>query len=299
MDFSAYRAVIQRDNPGLEIVSFRAILDGWDSFVFEVNNACMFRFPRRPQVVANLRKEAHLLPALAAYLEPLSPVRIPVFEQVLLDEAVLEGSFVSYARIPGVPGEALQGCLERLAGDLGAFLGFVHAFEVPASLGHWIPPETPQDWRAKYQDLYQRLVLRAIPLLEPELGAAAARIYGDYLESDANFEFFPRLIHADLGAEHILCSSDGRLNGIIDWEDACMGDPALDFVGLYAQFGSDFVEWALRRYTLDLGSNFWQRMRFYKFVIPFHLIGFGLDTGDEKILAEGIDRLGEYVREHA
>ncbi|GAA1573803.1 hypothetical protein GCM10009789_29100 [Kribbella sancticallisti] len=55
------------------------------------------------------------------------------------------------------------------------------------------------------------------------------------------------LIHNDLGAEHLL--SDGTtVTGIIDWSDAALADPALDFARLYRDFGPSFVHQALQAY---------------------------------------------------
>jgi aminoglycoside phosphotransferase (APT) family kinase protein len=55
------------------------------------------------------------------------------------------------------------------------------------------------------------------------------------------------LAHADLGAEHIL-EHDGALTGVIDWSDAALTDPALDFARLYRDFGPDFLTTALDAY---------------------------------------------------
>ena len=55
------------------------------------------------------------------------------------------------------------------------------------------------------------------------------------------------LAHADLGAEHIL-ASHGRITGVIDWSDAAVTDPALDFARLYRDFGPSFLAEALAAY---------------------------------------------------
>jgi aminoglycoside phosphotransferase (APT) family kinase protein len=55
------------------------------------------------------------------------------------------------------------------------------------------------------------------------------------------------LAHADLGAEHIL-ELDGSLTGVIDWSDAAITDPALDFGRLYRDFGPAFLDQALEVY---------------------------------------------------
>ena len=55
------------------------------------------------------------------------------------------------------------------------------------------------------------------------------------------------LAHADLGAEHIL-EEDGTLMGVIDWSNAAITDPALDFARLYRDFGPAFLVDALNAY---------------------------------------------------
>ena len=37
----------------------------------------------------------------------------------------------------------------------------------------------------------------------------------------------PRLVHGDLGLDHIRVTEDD-VTGVIDWGDSCVGDPALD-----------------------------------------------------------------------
>jgi aminoglycoside phosphotransferase (APT) family kinase protein len=64
--------------------------------------------------------------------------------------------------------------------------------------------------------------------------------------------YAPALAHCDLGPEHLLCR-EGRLVGVIDWADAKIGDPAIDYAWLLNRPFPDFdVEDDLRRRALDL-----------------------------------------------
>lgn len=57
-----------------------------------------------------------------------------------------------------------------------------------------------------------------------------------YLENDVPlfFEGAPKLVHNDLWAEHILVDPrSGSVSGIIDWGDAVISDPAVDFASVY------------------------------------------------------------------
>jgi hypothetical protein len=41
-----------------------------------------------------------------------------------------------------------------------------------------------------------------------------------------------------------------------------LGDPADDFVGIYLWQGRNITERVLQQYGMDLGANFWIRLRF-------------------------------------
>ena len=66
------------------------------------------------------------------------------------------------------------------------------------------------------------------PLLDGDTRRRAQRLF-DEVETLVDFE--PVLLHADLGPDHLLVR-DGRLAGVIDWGDARVGDPALDYAWL-------------------------------------------------------------------
>ncbi|KAF1734348.1 hypothetical protein CRV24_005886 [Beauveria bassiana] len=58
-------------------------------------------------------------------------------------------------------------------------------------------------------------------------------------ETDAHATYTPVFLHADLKGEHIFVDPDtGRLTGVIDWSDACVGDPAVDIHGLAISVGA-------------------------------------------------------------
>ncbi|KAM3511873.1 hypothetical protein MY11210_004491 [Beauveria gryllotalpidicola] len=58
-------------------------------------------------------------------------------------------------------------------------------------------------------------------------------------EADSDAPHEPVFLHADLKGEHIFVDPDtGRLAGVIDWSDACVGDPAVDIHGLAISVGA-------------------------------------------------------------
>ena len=203
----------------------------------------MFRFPRRAGVEAALEAEIALLPAIA----PALPVDVPWFEHISRNPL-----FVGYRMIRGAP------LVDEDAGRVRSFLDALHAFD-PSGL----PVERP-GWVEAYRDQcveFERLVL---PLVDQDLRVQAKRLFGD---AETLVDFEPALLHADLGPAHLLVR-DGRLAGVIDWGDARVGDPALDYAWL---LNGPFVHW-------DVDPDLRRRARFYHRLGPWYEAHYGLFT---------------------
>jgi aminoglycoside phosphotransferase (APT) family kinase protein len=95
------------------------------------------------------------------------------------------------------------------------------------------------------------------------------------------------LTHNDPGLVHVL-GDDGRITGIIDWTDACVGDPAKDFVGVLARGGWRTVRKLASTYG-SMDSSFEDRLAFYAWLAPFHDILYGLDTGQAEYAKAGVE----------
>lgn len=54
----------------------------------------------------------------------------------------------------------------------------------------------------------------------------------------------------------------GRITGLIDFDDASWGDPALDFVALHAAMGVAFTDAMAAAYMLPVDSGFRGRVDF-------------------------------------
>jgi aminoglycoside phosphotransferase (APT) family kinase protein len=79
--------------------------------------------------------------------------------------------------------------------------------------------------------------------------------------------FEPTLVHGDLGPEHLRCR-EGRLVGVIDWGDARIGDPALDYAWL---LNVPFPHW-------DVDEELRRRARVYHRLGPWYEAHYGLFT---------------------
>lgn len=234
--------------------------DGYDFEVAIVDDEWVFRFPRRPGVEEPLEVEIVLLPALA----PALPVDVPKFEHISHNPL-----FVGYRVIHGQP------LVDEDADGVRAFLDALHAFD-PSGL----PVERP-DWVEAYCDQCAEFERLVFPLLDVDLRAQGTRFFGD---AETLVDFEPALLHADLGPAHLLVR-DGRLAGVIDWGDARVGDPALDYAWL---LNGPFADW-------DVDPDLRRRARFYHRLGPWYEAHYGLFTNQpahtERGLAGIRDRL--------
>jgi aminoglycoside 2''-phosphotransferase len=168
----------------------------------------------------------------------------------------------------------------------------LHRFPLQEALAAGIAEGSPARWRAQYQAFYQRVRGRVFPLLRAEEQRTVAAIWEAFLEDEANFCFYPVLIHRDLCGEHILYDAQRRtITGIIDWEDAGIGDPAQDFTGLLANFGPEFEAQVLAAYGGPPDARLLSRTRFYRAVVPFHEVLYGLDAGLPEHISTGVSDL--------
>jgi aminoglycoside phosphotransferase (APT) family kinase protein len=216
---------------------------GWDFKVLVLDGEWVLRVPRSPAAAAELEKEINLLPALA----PMLPVEIPRFEQ-----ASREPQFVVYRLIPGEPLE------DEDPDGVRSFLEALHSLD-PAGL----PAPTP-DWVAtyrRYADSFRRTVL---PLLDVDERSRGEAILG---EVETLTGYAPALTHSDLGPSHLLCR-ERRLVGVIDWGDARIGDPAIDYAWL---LNGPFSDW-------DVEDELRRRALIYHRLGPWHEVEYGATT---------------------
>jgi aminoglycoside phosphotransferase (APT) family kinase protein len=244
--------------PELAPVSVTARHEGMDNEALEINGEWVFRFPKRAECEAPLRAELALLPRLS----PRVPVPVPQHRFVGTPGPLFPYLFAGYRKLPGTPAIQLglgPGDALALAPVLGAVLSAVHSFpaDEAARLGVYRGEDDPRS--------HAREVLAELEVVRGELPPESYERCWCYLEQSAagqRSDAPPRLLHGDFGAEHILLSPDGgRVEGVIDWTDASVGDPAFDFGYLWAWHGEPMVEAVLRHYTFEPGASFRDRVR--------------------------------------
>jgi len=291
VDVGLYTRVIQVCFPQISVRGVKPIVHGWDYLVLEVNGEFIFRFPRGASAEAQLEKEIALLPALTEAL----PIPVPHFEFVANGCELWDKRFAAYRKIEGVPltTESLESVRSsHPAAGLSHFLSKLHRFPVSRAVQLKAPDADPAGWRGQYCNMYHQVEEQVFPRLSAAGRSKAAALWEDFLTDEGNYQFKPVLVHADLAGEHILCDlRRAAISGVIDWGDACIGDPALDFAGLLNDCGPHFAREVLAGYRGDTDETFWLRVVFYARIIPFHEILFGLDTNDEECVRRVLQEL--------
>lgn len=207
--------------------SLERLGNGWDNVAYVVNDAYVFRFPRRAIAAELIGLEVRVLPLIAPEL-PL-PISAPRFAGVAGDR--YPWPFAGYPMLRGTPLTALRPDMQaytRLAATLGSFLRALHAIDVTPLLAVGLGGDTigRLDHRRGMPRTLERLnALQANGLIDDVAPIVA------FLETVAPVD--PRnealtLVHGDFYARHILLDGEHRVSGVIDWGDAHFGDPALD-----------------------------------------------------------------------
>ncbi len=316
---------------GLDHGRIHPITGGWSYWTFEVEQSghdeyaesstpgWIFRFPRNGVVAENLQKEQAVLPVVG----PRVDFAVPRFEHM----GTWRGQpYAGYRRIPGCPlsGRPFTGrdLSDATARSIASALSALHG--IPASLvaeACAVEP-TVDGWRQRYRALRDEVRVSVMPQLESTTAAAVERGFNRFLDEELATLDAVAPVHCDLGCEHILVGDDrATVTGLIDFEDVTVGDPTIDFVGVYVTYGMETVERIRDGYqhgtgghrasgghhaqdfqhSLDaqrssgghhpLDVNFANRLRFYTWMASCHGIIYGLEEGKEDLVEEGISGL--------
>jgi aminoglycoside 2''-phosphotransferase len=301
MDVGRYSHILGECFDDLDIAAI-GYVGGGTYRVFEATlddgRQMIFRFPHGGQGETWLRRERLLCSELA----PRLPVAVPRYEFYADGCQSFPWTVAGYPRLSGVcmhDASLHPQALHKLASELGSLLSRLH--RIPSSTIQ--PTVLPcNDWRAvneKQQALYQRVIQQGYPLLSHKERTWTTELFASFLSDSESQVFEPVMIHGDLDSSNILCDpADGRLLGIIDFEEACFGDPAWDFCVLLAEYGWAFLQAMLRTYDLGLDDGFGARVTFHSQRVLFHELLYGLEHGDSRFSRNAMARLRQAMGGH-
>tara|TARA_Y100000588_G_scaffold344910_1_gene391601 strand:+ start:924 stop:1850 length:927 start_codon:yes stop_codon:yes gene_type:complete len=243
--------------------------------------------PQASRAISNLKLEAKLLPSLENAITTETPRK----SNLVYDN---EGTVIAaiHRFIDGNPpsSRSIRGARrERLAAQIATFFKELHSFSLAKA--RRLEARTVDLW----PDLYQPLITKTLPHLG-RAGRTWLKTRALEFERGGATAEAPRvLIHGDIAGEHLLLDADSNLAGVIDFGDAMIADPALDFAGILNDFSWPFLERLLAHYG-PIDSGLRERARFYIDVVPIFQVQYGehIRNGAERLT--GIRRISARAR---
>jgi len=175
--------------------------------------------------------------------------------------------------------------------NLAAMLTEIHSFPVKRFPELRLVFFGPRERKDKLMDVYVQVQEKILPVLSAKERRKTIDFFERQLAVAENFRFNSTLTHDDLSGPHILCDKTAdRINGVIDWEDGCIGDPAGDFCGILEDCGLSFTKKVIENYEGEPDPGILRRVRLYLGVVPFYEILYGQDH-DEATARFGLARL--------
>jgi len=110
--------------------------------------------------------------------------------------------------------------------------------------------------------VYQRIRDKVFPILLPHLREWMAEHFESHLVDKSNFEYEFKMVDTDIPPYHIMFDKQKkRVNGIIDFGCAGLGDPAIDFGVIIYNYGESFMNRFYKIYPE--AETYLKRARFY------------------------------------
>ena len=283
-----YLQVIQEKYPKLQLLDATCEFNGTGQYndILLINRKYIFRFPKYPEALEQLKVEALLLSSIKSYL-PLE-IPYPLFEN--LRETQIGEAFLGYRKIPGDPlwRDTLETIedektLDSLAKQLEVFLKELH--NIPFSI---LKVKLPRlDTYEETLHIYARIREKLFPYMRADACEQTMNHFETFLREKRNFEYEPVLKHGDFGPGNILFDQQQQtITGIIDFGGSGIGDPAYDFAGLLSGYGKGFVKRCAKFYP-EIESIF-DRICFYQGTFALLEALFGIENNDPEAFEDGI-----------
>lgn len=229
--------------------------------IVTVNDEIVFRFPKYAWIAEKSPATFRMLRALSdrVYL----PIPVPTHMHCEFGSSILRYKF-----IPGRPlwREIVTSLdtrtLDRLATQLGTFLNSLH--QVTPSIMP-LHSETNLDSRQNLSEMYMNIEYKLFSYMSARGRTAIKHHFESFLDDSSNFHYTPVFRHGDPGPGNVLFDPEsGSLSGIIDFDFAGFGDPAVDWsIALEpVLYGEEFVGRLARHFPVDEATL--ARAKFYR-----------------------------------
>jgi len=261
----------------------------------------VLRAPRRNDVLQSAAYEKRVLDLLHNSL----PVAVP-------DWQIYTPELIAYPKLQGVPAATTNpemknydwylnpqslppAFVESLAQALAALHGVDHDADAHAGLRVKQPAEVRASLAEKMNEVKRVF----------GVSAALWQRWQAWIADDSLWPEHSALVHGDLHPGHIVVDPDGRVTGLLDWTEAEVADPTIDFTAYYAIFGEAALADLLAHYE-KAGGRIWPRIIDHiaetMAAYPLQIAAFALRSGLEEYMAMaratlGVDENGNEIEQ--
>ncbi|APW59707.1 hypothetical protein BSF38_01138 [Paludisphaera borealis] len=220
----------------------------------EAGAAWVLRVPRRPDVLPRAENEARVLGLVKGRL----PVEVP-------DWRIYSPELIAYPRLAGTTAVTVDPATKEptwnidkespvFAESFGRTLAALHGVDPAEAVAAGLKSSSSEEARRAFADDLDR-VNREIGISD-DLWLR----WRGWLDDDASWPPFSALVHGDLHVGHIVVDEASRATGVLDWTEAEVSDPAIDFVFHLMAFGEPGLDRLLTEYE-EAGGRTWPSIR--------------------------------------
>lgn len=273
------------------VAPLRVLGEGFRSTVVETARGSVFRIGRNRAAAEGYAREVRLLPRLQGVV----PAAVPDPRWHSHPSVHFPFGIMGYPRLQGtslLPEILSHANVTQLASDVAAFLLALHRF--PVEEAEALGLQTAADSGIALEALRDDVLPPLRDVLTGKEHQTVARWWDSFLADERIRDYTPVLRHGDLWYEHILV--DGALPkvvGVVDFEDASVGDPAQDFA-TQIHLGEEFAARVIDSYRAAggiLNQSFHHRVRRLWELREFGGIQFAVRFDDPAELADSVRKL--------
>lgn len=237
------RRLIAKYFPSFRVQSIVVPKQGLDHLAVIVNDAFVFRFPRKARYKRIFADETLLL----EWIQPQVSLPVPRYEILAADRSCGAYPLLSGVRLsPDMFGRWNRKQQQQAAEDFAQFLSLLHALPAQVARRRFhVPVSSLQrsvvSWKRNYHT-------HVASMLTPAERSRCEEILAAF--SSPIFRKVPAVLsHNDLYSEHILADPKRcRISGIIDFSDRAIGDPAGDIAKCW-EYGQTYVTDVREKYV--------------------------------------------------
>jgi aminoglycoside 2''-phosphotransferase len=272
--FEKQLAAIKEIFPG-EISSTIVHNNGDDFIVFDINDAWIFRFPRRDISRDALKVEKVFL-AKFTHISPLPVPDYQFFGEDFVGYRKIKGASLSLDLFQSLSKQSRQ----KIARQVGQFLSAVHNFPIADAKQMGVT----FGWNGWHEKGIQTFREVLAPMLTPAAQSNALACLDRMLAEP----FEPKVIHGDFALEDHVFFDEQRqeLSGVIDFADVTLNDPAHDFQNIVEYGGEEFFTSVMEHYRCEADPTLLARTKLRVEARPMLEVSYGWIFGFEDSFKE-------------